>query len=202
MKTLAPFAVGLVILVGCDFRSSSGDAWDGKTVALLNHATLFAAEQDVTADLIDDGERAWRPCDIAKDEFGAIVQYDKVGTFEELRSRLNTEYPSHETANFANDPDMGIWRIDDPGFTIQLSQDDEEDVYTAIYLRFVDPTTMADAIENVATDNPDLVNDFNWQGFADGLRASERSTEQSDVPESASRGDSKMEDQPRGPGDR
>ncbi|WP_218933647.1 hypothetical protein [Rubripirellula lacrimiformis] len=68
---------------------------------------------------------------------------------------------------------MGIWRMDDAGFTIQLSDDDDEDSYMAIYVRFVDPNTMATKIEELSETEPELFDDFPLDDFTDALRESD-----------------------------
>ncbi|MEM9368011.1 MAG: hypothetical protein AAGD07_18620, partial [Planctomycetota bacterium] len=68
------------------------------------------------------------------------------------------------------DPTMGIWRMDDAGFTIQLSDDDEEDSYMAIYVQFVDPATMAIKLEELNETEPELFEDFPFGDFVDALR--------------------------------
>lgn len=117
----------------------------------------------------------WSPRQVVLDYkdgacYGAMVHYDRLRSFEVIRSAINSRFGKHEQPSFADDPTMGIWRMDDAGFSIQLSDDDEEDSYMAIYVQFVDPATMASKLEELNETEPDLFEDFPLDDFTEALR--------------------------------
>ena len=65
---------------------------------------------------------------------------------------------------------MGIWRMEDAGFTIQLSDDEDEGTFMAIYILFVDLETIATKIEELRAAEPELFDDFPVECFTDALR--------------------------------
>lgn len=195
--------VSLLAFAGCDSRRERVESRPDFSVGVFNHDVLFTHAEGLPK-VLGKESSDWNPSDIAIDEYGALVRYDKIGSFADLRNAIDHQFAEHTVDGFENDLEMGLWRIEDPGFAIQLTED--EDFFTIAYVRFIDELTMADKFEEFATENPDLVDGvdgFNWQCFVAALRETgDSSTEQSDAPESASRGVSTMEDQPRGPGDR
>ncbi|QDT07984.1 hypothetical protein K227x_64140 [Rubripirellula lacrimiformis] len=147
-------------------------------VQLFNEAVLGSSPTDAIPMLLTSANAYWSPRQVVLDYkdgacYGAMVHYDRSQSFEVLRSAINTRFGKHEQPTFADDPTMGIWRMDDAGFTIQLSDDDDEDSYMAIYVRFVDPNTMATKIEELSETEPELFDDFPLDDFTDALRESD-----------------------------
>lgn len=67
---------------------------------------------------------------------------------------------------------MGIWRMDDAGFTIQLSDDEDGESYMVIYILFVDPATMATKLEELSEAEPELFEGFPLKDFTDAAQNS------------------------------
>ena len=152
-------------------------------VQLFNESVLSSAPTDSLPMLLPCPDIAWTPRQVILDYkdnacYGAMVHYDRTQSFEALRDAMNSRFGKHEQPTFANDPTMGIWRMDDAGFTIQLTDDEEEDSYMAIYILFVDPLTMADKLDELSESDPELFDDFPLDCFTDGLRNPDQ-----DVPE-------------------
>ena len=63
--------------------------------------------------------------------------------------------------------------MEDAGFTIQLSENEDEDSFMAIYIRFVDPATMADKIDDLRVKEPSLFDNFPVEDFTESLRESD-----------------------------
>lgn len=128
--------------------------------------------------LLTSAKADWSPRQVVLDYkdgacYGAMVHYDRSRSFEVLRAAINTRFGKHEQPTFADDPTMGIWRMDNAGFTIQLSDNKDEDSYMAIYVQFIDPTTMADKLEELNETEPELFEGFPLDEYTDALRESD-----------------------------
>jgi hypothetical protein len=66
--------------------------------------------------------------------FAATVTYPKEFGFVEARRTLNSRYGKWESANFAKDATMGIWRNEDGQFSMQLTED--EATINLIYIKY------------------------------------------------------------------
>lgn len=144
-------------------------------VQLFNEAVLGSSPTDSVPLLLANPGPTWSPKQVILDYkdgacYGAMVHYERSHSFEVLRSAINSRFTEHEQPTFADDPTMGIWRMDDEGFTISLSDDDEEDSFVAIYILFVDPETLATKLEELNESDPELFNDFPLEDFTEGLR--------------------------------
>jgi hypothetical protein len=125
--------------------------------------------------LLTTANANWSPIQVVldyKDDacYGAMVRYERSRSFETLRAAFNSRFGKHELPTFADDPTMGIWRMEDAGFAIQLSHDEEEDEFVAAYLLFVDNDTMATTLEKLQESEPELFEDFPIDCFIDGLK--------------------------------
>lgn len=172
-----PVSVALLITLGCrqNDQMNSNPSSTEAGVQLFNEAVLGSSPTDAVSVLQPSANTSWSPRQVVldyKDDacYGAMVHYDRSRSFENLRSAINTRFGEHEQPAFANDPTMGIWRMDDREFSIQLSDNDEEDSYTAIYVQFVDLATMADKIEELSETDPELFEDFPLDEFSDAMR--------------------------------
>ena len=145
------------------------------SVQLFNEAVLGSSPTDAIPMLLTTANANWSPKQVVLDYkdgacYGAMVHYERSHSFEVLRSAVNSRFAKHEQPTFADDPTMGIWRMEDLGFTIQLSDDEDEDSFMAIYILFVDPETMATKLEELSETEPALFDDFPLEEFTDGLR--------------------------------
>lgn len=179
MKHLLSLIV-LSLTLGCrdPDQMAANDPSSEATAQLFNQAVLGSSPTDAIPMLLPSAKASWSPRQVILDYkdnacYGAMVHYDRSHSFEALRSAINTQFGDHEQPTFADDPTMGIWRMDDAGFTIQLSDDEDEDTYTAIYVRFVDPDTMATKLDELRKIEPELFEDFPVEEFTDALRESD-----------------------------
>ncbi|TWU27941.1 hypothetical protein [Novipirellula artificiosorum] len=145
-------------------------------VQLFNEAVLGSSPTDAIPMLLTTANTNWSPKQVVldyKDDvcYGAMIHYERSRSFETLRTAINSRFGKHEQPTFADDPTMGIWRMEDSGFAIQLSRDDEEDEFVAVYIQFVDPETMATKLEELHNAEPELFEDFPIECFTDGLRS-------------------------------
>jgi len=148
------------------------------SVQLFNEAVLGSSSTDAIPVLLTCPNAEWSPRQVVLDYkdgacYGAMVHYDRSRSFEAIRSAINLRFGKHEQPSFADDPTMGIWRMDDAGFSIQLSDDEEEDSYMAIYVQFVDPATMASKLEELNETEPELFEDFPLNDVTDALDETE-----------------------------
>jgi len=146
------------------------------SVQLFNEAVLGSSSTDAIPMLLSTANANWSPKQVVldyKDDacYGAMIHYERSHSFELLRSAINSRFGKHEQPTFADYPTMGIWRMEDTGFAIQLSDDDDEDSFMAIYILFVDPETMATKLEELSEIEPELFDDFPLECFTDGLRS-------------------------------
>ncbi len=158
---------------------ATNDSSSEPGVQLFNEAVLGSSPTDAIPMLLTSANADWSPRQVVVDYkdgacYGAMVHYDRTQAFEVLRSAINTRFGKHEQPTFADDPTMGIWRMDDAGFTIQLSDDNEEDSYVAIYLLFVDLGVLATKLEELSETEPELFEDFPLDDFTDALRESDK----------------------------
>jgi hypothetical protein len=73
--------------------------------------------------------------DIDQDRYyAATVGYPRAISLEDARRALNALYKRWESDTFAEDPTMGTWRHEEAGFSIQLSED--EDNVVIIYIKY------------------------------------------------------------------
>ena len=132
---------------------------------LFNESVLGSAPTDALPMLLPGASAAWAPMQIMLDYkdnacYGAMIRYERKHSFESLRRAINARFGKHENATFAKNPAMGIWRVEDARFTIQLSDSDDEDCYTALYVTLVAPGGMADKLEQLRERKPDMFRDF------------------------------------------
>jgi len=144
-------------------------------VQLFNESVLGSAPTDAIPMLLPNETATWSPKQVILDYkdnacYGAMIHYERSQPFESLRDAINLRFGDYEQPTFAKHPTMGIWRMEDSGFTIQLSDSDDEDSYMAIYIRFVDPATMADKIDDLHESDPELFDDFPADEFTEALR--------------------------------
>ena len=111
--------------------------------------------------------------------YGAMVHYSKSDSFDHLRDAINTRFSKHEVEGFGDDPVMGLWRIEDSQFAIQLTGDD--DSYVVAYVCFVDPETVISTLERLRETEPDLFDDFDLPDLVDGLKDLDSDTATPDV---------------------
>lgn len=144
----------LSLTLGCRDQNqmATNQSPDESNVQLFNESVLGSSPTDPIPMLLTSANADWSPKQVVLDYkdnacYGAMVHYDRSQSFEVLRSAINARFGEHEQPTFADDPTMGIWRMDDAGFTIQLSDDEDGDLYMAIYVLFVDPSTMATKLE-------------------------------------------------------
>lgn len=64
--------------------------------------------------------------------FAATVRYKTALSLSEARRSLNRVYAKWQKPNFANDPNMGLWRQEEKKFSIQLTRDGDEIVIVYI----------------------------------------------------------------------
>jgi hypothetical protein len=145
------------------------------SVQLFNESVLGSAPTDAIPMLLPNATATWAPKQVVLDYkdnacYGAMIHYERSHPFESLRRAFNSRFGAHEQPTFANDPTMGIWRMEDAGFAIQLSNSEDEDSFMAIYIRFVDPATMADKIDDLRVKEPELFDDFPVEEFTEALR--------------------------------
>jgi hypothetical protein len=107
--------------------------------------------------------------------YGAMVHYDRSNSFYQLRAAINSRFASYENPTFAASPTMGIWRIEDLGFSIQLSINNDEDTYTVIYILFVNLKTIASKLEELHEKEPQLFHEQTVDDFIDSLKKTESS---------------------------
>jgi hypothetical protein len=176
MKLLPAITVGLLVLTSCQQRVSSLGDDDAKRLAatettaegtvtrvqFFNEKVLGELGTTATTTLLPADKDAWSPKTIALDYenglcYGAIVHYPKTASFEELRSAINGRFKTWESTTFASDPTMGIWRNEDEGFTIQLTEDD--DSFQAIYVRWAEAEIVSRKIEE-AFEDPEILREF------------------------------------------
>lgn len=149
-----------------------------ENVQLFNESVLGSDPTESIPILLPNVIATWAPKQVVLDYkdnacYGAMVHYERSHPFETLRRAINSRFGEHEQPTFANDPTMGIWRIEDAGFTIQLSDSDDEDSYMAIYVLFVDPASMATKLEELSKTKPEMFEDFPLHDFIDALRESD-----------------------------
>ncbi len=86
--------------------------------------------------------------DIDKDcYYAATVRYRKKDvTLGQVREFLNTTLRKWESANFSDNPTMGIWRNDDEEYSIQLTEDDETIVVIYLKLSLLTDEMIAEGI--------------------------------------------------------
>ncbi len=154
-----------------DAKHSSSES----KVQLFNEAVLGSSSTDAKPVLLMCPNAEWSPRQVVLDYkdgvcYGAMVLYDRSQSFELIRSAINSRFGKHEQPFFADDPTMGIWRMDDAGFSIQLSDDDADDSYVVIYVQFVDPATMASKLAELNETQPELFEEFPLDDFTDALR--------------------------------
>ena len=63
-----------------------------------------------------------------------VVHYGRNVTLEQARESLNEKYKKYQQPSFAENKEMGLWRVTDRKFAIQLPKTDEE--VRIIYLPF------------------------------------------------------------------
>jgi hypothetical protein len=167
----------LVSMLGCSEprKMPASQSPADETVQLFNESVLGSAPTDAIPMLRPNATATWVPTQVVLDYkdnacYGAMIHYERSHPFESLRRAINSRFGNYEQPTFANDPTMGIWRMEDAGFTIQLSDSDDEDSYMAIYIRFVDPATMADKSDDLRETNPELFDDFPVKEFTEALR--------------------------------
>ena len=180
--------VALSLTLGCaepKQMPTDGSSTDASgNVQLFNEAVLGSSPTNAIPMLLATSTASWSPKQIVLDYkdnacYGAMVHYERSHSFELLRRAINSRFGEHEQATFADDPTMGIWRMEDDGFTIQLSDDEDEESFMAIYILFVDPKTMANKIEELHESEPELFEDFPVEDFTDALRESESAAPES-----------------------
>lgn len=178
MNRLLAFVI-LSLTLGC--KGSDNMAMNNPSsetpVQLFNEAVLGSSPTDAIPMLLTSASVEWSPRQVVLDYkedacYGAMVHYDRSQSFEVLRSAINTRFGKHEQPTFANDPTMGIWRMDDAGFTIQLSDDEDGESYMVIYILFVDPATMATKLEELSEAEPELFEGFPLKDFTDAAQNS------------------------------
>jgi hypothetical protein len=179
MKHLLVVTV-LVFTLGCSEprKMTAIESQSDENVQLFNESVLGSDPTESIPILLPNVIATWAPKQVVLDYkdnacYGAMVHYERSHPFETLRRAINSRFGEHEQPTFANDPTMGIWRIEDAGFTIQLSDSDDEDSYMAIYVLFVDPASMATKLEELSKTKPEMFEDFPLHDFIDALRESD-----------------------------
>jgi len=67
--------------------------------------------------------------------YAATVRYKTRMSLSQARQSLNRLYARWQRPSFAEDPNMGLWREEEKGFSIQLTKDDDEIVVIYISRR-------------------------------------------------------------------
>ncbi len=173
------FALMVALLtVGCSEQNQVhlSDPTAKASVQLFNEAVLGSSPTDAIPMLLTNESASWLPKQIILDYkdgacYGAMVNYERRHSFEFLRAAINARFAKHERPTFANDPTMGIWRMDEKGFSIQLSDGEDEDSFLAIYILFVDPETIVTRLKEMNETDPELFDDFPLEDLIDGLHS-------------------------------
>ncbi len=175
----------LVSTLGCSEprKMTASQSQADENVQLFNESVLGSAPTDAIPMLLPNATATWAPKQVVLDYndnacYGAMIHYERSHPFESLRRAINSRFGDYEQPTFANDRTMGIWRMEDAGFTIQLSDSEDEDSYMAIYIRFVDPAIMADKIDDLRESEPELFDDFLVEEFTEALRDMESEASQ------------------------
>ena len=150
------------------------------SVQLLNEAVLGSSPTDAVPMLLKHSNATWTPKQVILDYkdnacYGAMVHYNRSNSFYQLRAAINSRFASYENPTFAASPTMGIWRIEDLGFSIQLSINNDEDTYTVIYILFVNLKTIASKLEELHEKEPQLFHEQTVDDFIDSLKKTESS---------------------------
>ena len=169
--------IALAFVLGCSKQQNmtANHFQADESVQLFNESVLGSAPTDAVPMLLANPTATWAPKQVVLDYkdnacYGAMIHYERSHPFESLRRAINSRYGDYEQPTFANDPMMGIWRMENAGFAIQLSDSEDEDSYMAIYIRFVDPATMATKLEELMETKPELFDNFPLEEFTEALR--------------------------------
>lgn len=133
-------------------------------VQLFNDSVLGSPLEDSRPLLNSTESIGWQPRQIILDYkenecYGAMVHYDRKNPFETLREGLNEKYGKFEIPEFASDPEFGMWRVVDGEFAIQLTANENEESFVALYVCFVDGNTMAAKLGELYESSPELFDD-------------------------------------------
>ena len=75
--------------------------------------------------------------DVKSEKFvGATVLYHKSVSFDKARESINKVYKNYESEFSTDGPKMGLWRVTERKFAIQLTETDE--AIQVLYLPFTD----------------------------------------------------------------
>lgn len=90
------------------------------------------------------------PADVQLDSkdgrcIAATIRYPKKLTFEQMRRELNKEFGAYEVDGFADEPLMGLWRVEPREFAIQLTETKNQ--FHVIYLAFQSEQDVIDNME-------------------------------------------------------
>jgi|GEM_PF-1084542 len=80
--------------------------------------------------------------------YAATVTFPKSVTLAEARTSLNALYPGTEKPSFADDPKMGLWRVEKHRFAIQVTHDHQE--LRVIYISFQPMESIVKSLEKLA----------------------------------------------------
>ena len=158
--------------LGCAQPRAMPPSTDSTSVQLFNESVLCSSPTDSIPMLLPNDNARWVPQQVILDYkdnacYGAMVHYSKSDSFEHLRDAINTRFSKNEVEGFGDDPDMGLWRIEDSQFAIQLTDDD--DSYVVAYVCFVDPDTVISTPEHLHETEPDLFDDVDLPDLVDRL---------------------------------
>ncbi len=78
----------------------------------------------------------------------ATVTFSKTVTLAQARASLNALYPGTEKSSFADDPNMGLWRVETYRFAIQVTHDDQG--LRVIYISFQPMESIVQTLERLA----------------------------------------------------
>ncbi|MCD0457843.1 hypothetical protein [Roseiconus lacunae] len=165
------------LLCGCTDSRTSVDsvAVPVSSVQLFNESILGATLSDPLPTLLPRAKATWFPRQVILDYkdnacYGAMIHYDRTQPFELLRGAINLRFGEFEFKDFADDPTMGLWRSEEQGFAIQLSDDEDDESFRVTYLRFVEPATIADTLEDLRESEPELFQGIPADDMIDAFR--------------------------------
>lgn len=80
--------------------------------------------------------------------YAATVTFPETVTLAQARASLNALYPGTEKSSFADDPNMGLWRVEQHRFAIQVSHD--KTGLRVIYITFQPTKEIIKTLQNLS----------------------------------------------------
>jgi hypothetical protein len=71
--------------------------------------------------------------------YAATLIYPKTLAFSDARRAINRVYKKYEHEKFSDNPQMGLWRVEDSKFAIQLTEHEDGEHLQVIYVTFQPP---------------------------------------------------------------